>query len=138
MSRSGGGEISPMTMCGPNSYEIALLSTGGVMAAADAVLEGNIRNAYALVRPPGHHAMPDEGQGSCIFGNVAITARYVMDRYGLERVAIVDWDVHHGNGTEAAFWTDPNVLTISIHQDRCFPQDRGFVEQCGEGRWRRL
>ena len=132
LSRSGGGEISPMTMCGPNSYEIALLSTGGVMAAADAVLEGNIRNAYALVRPPGHHAMPDEGQGSCIFSNIAITARYLMDQYGLERVAIVDWDVHHGTGTEAAFWSDPNVLTISIHQDRCFPQDRGFVEQCGE------
>ena len=133
LSESGGGEISPMTVCGPNSYEIALLSTGGVMTAVDAVFNGEIRNAYALVRPPGHHAMPEEGQGSCIFANAAITAKYAMAKYDLSRVAIVDWDVHHGNGTEAVFWTDPSTLTVSIHQDRCYPHARGLVEQMGEG-----
>lgn len=133
LSLSGGGEVSPMTVCGPNSYEIALLSAGGVLSAVDAVLTGEVNNAYALVRPPGHHAMPDEGQGSCLFGNAAITGKYALATQGLSRIAIVDWDVHHGNGTEAAFWSDPSALTISIHQDRCFPPDRGLIEQMGEG-----
>ncbi|NIB40185.1 class II histone deacetylase [Pseudomaricurvus alkylphenolicus] len=133
LSANGGGEAGPLTVCAPGSYEIALRSTGGVLAAMDAVLNGDVNNAYALVRPPGHHAMPDEGQGFCLFGNAAIAGKVALAERGLERVAFVDWDVHHGNGTEAAFWSDSRGLTISIHQDRFFPADRGLIHQMGEG-----
>lgn len=133
LSNTGGGEAGPITVCAPGSYEIALRSTGGVLAAVDAVLDDKVRNAYALVRPPGHHAMPNEGQGFCIFGNAAIAGKYALAERGLSRIAFVDWDVHHGNGTEAGFWTESNGLTISIHQDRFFPADRGLIHQMGEG-----
>ncbi len=133
LSNSGGGDTGIITVCAPGSYEIAMLSAGGVLAAVDAVLDGQIKNAYALVRPPGHHAMPDEARGFCIFGNAAIAGKYAFAKKGLSRIAFVDWDVHHGNGTEAAFWTDPNALTISIHQDRFYPPDRGLIHQMGEG-----
>lgn len=133
LSASGGGNTGVITVCSSGSYEIALRSAGGVLAATDAVMNEEVANIYALVRPPGHHAMPDEAQGFCIFSNAAIAGRYAMDKYGLERIAFVDWDIHHGNGTEAAFWEDPNALTISIHQDRFYPADRGLIEQCGEG-----
>lgn len=133
LSRSGGGNTGVITVCAPGSYEIAMLAAGGVMAAVDAVLDGEIKNAYALVRPPGHHAMPDEAQGFCIFGNAAIAGKYAFAKKGVSRIAYVDWDVHHGNGTEAGFWTDPNALTISIHQDRFYPADRGLIHQMGEG-----
>ncbi|MFO7552956.1 MAG: class II histone deacetylase [Haliea sp.] len=133
LSAAGGGNTGVITVCGRGSYEIAMLSAGGVIAATDAVVKGDVKNAYALVRPPGHHAMPDEAQGFCIFSNAAIAGRYALEDLGLKRIAFIDWDVHHGNGTEAAFWTDPNALTMSIHQDRFFPSDRGLVEQAGEG-----
>ena len=133
LSGSGGGETGVVTVCGAGSYEISMLAAGGVMAAVDAVMNGAVRNIYALVRPPGHHAMPGEAQGFCIFSNAAIAGRYALEKLGLQRIAFVDWDVHHGNGTETAFWTDPKALTISIHQDRFFPPDRGAVEDIGEG-----
>ena len=133
LSRSGGGDTGVVTVCAAGSYEISMLAAGGVMAAADAVLDGSVRNIYALVRPPGHHAMPDEAQGFCIFSNAAIAGRYVMEKRGLARIAFVDWDVHHGNGTETAFYDDPRALTISLHQDRFFPPDRGMLEDIGEG-----
>lgn len=133
LSAAGGGDTGVITVCGQGSYEIAMLSAGGVLAATDAVLDGQVQNAYALVRPPGHHAMPNEAQGFCIFSNAAIAGKYALETRGLDRIAFVDWDIHHGNGTEAAFWSDPNALTISIHQDRFYPADRGLVEQCGEG-----
>lgn len=128
-----GGEAGPFTPMGPGSYDIALLSAGGVIALADAMVDGSVRNGYALVRPPGHHAMPDVGMGFCIFGNAAIAGRHLLAERGLVRIAYVDWDVHHGNGTEAAFYEDPQALTISIHQDRCFPQDTGAVADNGRG-----
>ncbi|MES1944698.1 histone deacetylase superfamily protein [Salinisphaera sp. PC39] len=129
-----GGEAGPFTPMGPGSYDIALLSAGGVIALADAVADGSVDNGYALVRPPGHHAMPDLGMGFCLFGNAAIAGRHLLSERGLGRIAYVDWDVHHGNGTEAAFYDDPRALTISIHQDRCFPQDTGAVTDNGSGK----
>jgi acetoin utilization deacetylase AcuC-like enzyme len=123
----------PSTVVGIGSYEVALLSAGGVIEAVDAVLDGRVDNAYALVRPPGHHALPDATMGFCLFGNVAVAAHHARAARGLDRVAIVDWDVHHGNGTQAAFYDDSSVLTISIHQDNVFPPDSGALEDIGAG-----
>ncbi|WP_244928081.1 class II histone deacetylase [Nocardioides sp. W7] len=117
---------------GAASYDIALLAAGGVVAAVDAVLDGEVDNAYALVRPPGHHASAETGWGFCLFNNVAIAARHARSR-GLARVAILDWDVHHGSGTESIFAADPSVLTISLHQDGAYPTGSGPVSYVGEG-----
>jgi len=103
------------------------------MAAVDAVVDGIVRNAYALVRPPGHHALPDMGMGFCLFANPALAAMHARQDRGLERVAIVDWDVHHRNGTQTAFYEDPSVLTISVHQDSNFPPGSGPVSDNGAG-----
>jgi acetoin utilization deacetylase AcuC-like enzyme len=110
-----------------------LLAAGGCIEATDAVLAGRVRNAYALVRPPGHHAEADQGRGYCVFGNVVLLVRHAQRVHGVERIAVVDWDVHHGNGTEAAFIDDPSVLTLSIHQDRCYPIDAGQLSVVGIG-----
>lgn len=134
MSDGRGGDGSVTTSFGPGSYEIALLSTGGVMAAFDAVLDDRVTNAYALVRPPGHHAESNLGKGFCLFSNAALSILRARVTHGIERVAVVDWDVHHDNGTQQAFYNDPNVLSISIHQDRCFPLDSGGIEENGQGR----
>jgi acetoin utilization deacetylase AcuC-like enzyme len=134
MSAEAGGDAGELTPFGPGSYEIALLAAGGCMTAIDAVLDGKVDNAYALVRPPGHHAERDLGRGFCIFGNTALTAAHARQARGLERVAIVDWDVHHGNGTEHLFYDDPTVLTVSIHQDNNFPPQSGAITDTGAGR----
>ncbi|GAA2234946.1 class II histone deacetylase [Herbiconiux moechotypicola] len=123
-----GDDSSPF---GRESYDIALLAAGGVIAGVDAVFDGVADNAYALVRPPGHHASPETGWGFCIFNNVAVAARYAREVRGAERVAIVDWDVHHGNGTQDAFWNDPSVLTLSIHQDGAYPPGSGALGELG-------
>ncbi len=113
----GGGVLDQGdTPVGPESYEIALLALGAVLRCCDAVMAGEVRRAFAAVRPPGHHAEPDRAMGFCLFGNVAIAARYLQQRHGLGRIGIVDFDVHHGNGTQAAFEDDPSVLFISMHQ----------------------
>ena len=130
---TGGDGGDGATPFGRGSYEVALLSAGGVIAAVDAVLDGTVDNAFALVRPPGHHALRDMGMGFCLFGNAAIAAHHARQARGLARVAIVDWDVHHGNGTQSAFYDDPTVLTISLHQDNNFPPHSGPVEDNGEG-----
>jgi acetoin utilization deacetylase AcuC-like enzyme len=133
LSNATGGDAGELTPFGPGSYEIALLALGGCLEGANAVLQGKIENGYALIRPPGHHAEADQGRGFCIFGNAAITARYAQKMHGLEKIATVDWDVHHGNGTQWAFYQDPSVLTISIHQDGNYPQDSGSIDETGEG-----
>ena len=130
LSANDGGSVSRGAPVPVGGYEIAALAVGGTKTAIDAVLHGTVANAYALVRPPGHHAERDHGFGLCIFANAAIATKLAMREHGLERVAIVDWDAHHGNGTESAFYDDPSVLTISIHQDLVIP-GRGAVRDCG-------
>jgi acetoin utilization deacetylase AcuC-like enzyme len=134
LSAATGGEIGDSATLGHGSYEIALLAAGGCIEAADAIVARRVRNAYALVRPPGHHAEPDRGRGYCVFGNAVLAVKHLQAVHRLGRVAVVDWDVHHGNGTELAFLDDPGVLTISVHQDRCYPVDSGDLEVTGRGR----
>ena len=118
---------------GHEGFAIAALAAGGSIAALNSVLDGTVQNSYALVRPPGHHARPETGMGFCIFSNAAIAIRHAQAKNPDLRVATVDWDVHHGNGTQAAFVTDPSVLTISLHQDDLFPRGSGSLAERGEG-----
>jgi acetoin utilization deacetylase AcuC-like enzyme len=133
LSDVGNGDAGELAIVGKGSYEIALRSAGGAITAVDAVVNGHVDNAYALTRPPGHHAEANLGMGFCLFNNVAIAAKYARKELGLERIMIVDWDVHHGNGTESAFYDDPNVLFVSLHQERLYPAGRGKVEHIGRG-----
>ncbi|CZF82738.1 class II histone deacetylase [Grimontia marina] len=133
MSDANGGDAGELTPFGPGSYEIALMSLGGCLEAVDRMMEGQVDNAYCLVRPPGHHAESEMGRGFCIFGNGVITANYALDVHGMERIAIVDWDVHHGNSQQGAFYQNSGVLTISIHQDNFYPPMSGALEERGEG-----
>jgi acetoin utilization deacetylase AcuC-like enzyme len=134
ISDRGYGDASVLTPLGAGSYEIALLAAGGAIRAMDAVIDGEVDNAYALVRPPGHHATSDTGMGFCLFSNAAIAIRHAQRARGLGRIAVVDWDVHHGNGTQAIFYDDPSVLTISLHQDNLFPADSGSLAENGAGK----
>jgi len=104
------------TPVGPASFEIARLSTGAILTCCDVVMNGTARRAFSAGRPPGHHAEPDQPMGFCLFANVAIAARYLQQRHGIKRIAIVDFDVHHGNGTQAVFESEADVLFISLHQ----------------------
>lgn len=117
-----------------DSFEIALLSAGAVLNCCDAVIGGKMKRAFAAGRPPGHHAEPNAAIGFCLFSNIAIGARYLQQRHGVGKVAIVDFDVHHGNGTQAAFEDDGSVLFISLHQDprTCYP-GTGFDWETGSG-----
>ena len=117
------------------SFDIALLSTGGVLRAADAVATGAVQNAFAMVRPPGHHATPNQSMGFCLFNNIAITARYLQREHGVGKVAIVDWDVHHGNGTQDIFYEDASVFFFSIHQSPLYP-GTGSTYERGSGKAR--
>ena len=116
----------------PASFEIALLAAGGAIRAVEAVVGGEAEAAFALVRPPGHHAVPDAPMGFCLFNNAAIAARYAQRVLGIERVLIVDFDVHHGNGTQDIFYEDPSVLFISTHQEGIYP-GTGAAEEVGAG-----
>ena len=127
------GEAEFDTPLSQGSYEAALYAAGGAMNAVSAVMQGEVRNAYALLRPPGHHAMKNRAMGFCIFGNAAVAAHYARNTFGLERIMIVDWDVHHGNGTQDAFYQDPNVLFVSLHQHDWYPRLSGELEQIGSG-----
>lgn len=121
----------------PKSYEIALLAAGGAIRAVDAVIGGQVNSAFCAVRPPGHHATASAGMGFCIFNNAAIAARYAQKAHGVERVLIVDWDVHHGNGTQEIFYADPSVFYFSTHQFGIYPMPLthlGYAGQTGSGK----
>ena len=129
MAERGGGHLDLDTYMGSRSYEAALMAAGGLVNAVEAVLEGEVDNAFALVRPPGHHALTARGMGFCLFNNVAVAARYALEAKGLERVLVVDFDVHHGNGTQDAFYEESSVLYFSTHQYPYYP---------GTGDWREI
>jgi len=133
LSDAGGGELGLRTPFGRGGYEIAALSAGLATAALRAVMKGDVPNAYALSRPPGHHCTSDFPNGFCLLNNIAVAIRAAQAEGLAGRVAVVDWDVHHGNGTEAIFWEDPSVLTLSLHQDRNYPMDTGGLEARGAG-----
>jgi acetoin utilization deacetylase AcuC-like enzyme len=128
--RGGGGLMGrgDETYVAPKSYEAALLSAGAVVTGVEAVLRGDVKNAFALVRPPGHHAFSDHGEGFCLFNNVAIAAKTARAEFNIDRVMIVDFDVHHGNGTNAIFTNDPSVLFCSTHQWGIYPGTGHFQE----------
>jgi acetoin utilization deacetylase AcuC-like enzyme len=120
------------TFVSARSYEAAIKAAGAPLSAIDAIMNGEIHNAYCLVRPPGHHAVAESAMGFCLFNNVAVAARYAIDQHGLERVMIIDYDVHHGNATQEMFYDDPRVLYFSIHQAPFYP-GTGLSDECGEG-----
>ena len=121
------------TYAGPDSYEAALLAAGGACKAVDAVVEGKVRSVFCAVRPPGHHATSGRPMGFCLFNNVAVAARHAQVVHGLKRILIIDWDVHHGNGTQAIFYSDPDVFYISTHQWPHYP-GTGAADETGEGK----
>lgn len=127
VAERGGGHLDADTYVAPRSFDAALLAAGGLVALVEAVTAGRARNGIALVRPPGHHATRARGMGFCLFNNIAVAARAALDLYSLERVLIVDWDVHHGNGTQDIFYDSPQVLFFSTHQYPHYP---------GSGHWR--
>ncbi|MEM9747864.1 MAG: class II histone deacetylase, partial [Actinomycetota bacterium] len=133
LSDARGGDAGEFAPVGPGSSEIARLGVGGTSAAIAAVARGDVDNAYALVRPPGHHAERDRGRGFCIFNNIAVGVMGAIDAGLVERVAVVDWDVHHGNGTQQAFFDRADVLTVSLHQEMLYPADLGRLDETGEG-----
>lgn len=131
IAERGGGFLDPDTYASPGSYEAALVAAGGAKLAMERVLTGEADNAFALVRPPGHHALPNRGMGFCIFNNIAIATRLAQSHHGLDRILIVDFDVHHGNGTQLTFWKDPRVLYFSVHQYPFYPGS-GSLTDVGE------
>lgn len=132
-SDAGGGELGLRTPFAQGGYEIAALSAGLTVAAIEAVTTGDLQNAYALSRPPGHHCLPDWPNGFCLMANIAIGVEAAKAAGRAQRVAVVDWDVHHGNGTEAIFYDRDDVLTISVHQEHNYPLDTGDVSDRGRG-----
>jgi acetoin utilization deacetylase AcuC-like enzyme len=120
------------TLVSPGSLEAAEFAAGGVLNTVDAVMQGKVKNAFAAVRPPGHHATPTRGMGFCIFNNVAIAARYAQKKYGVRRVLIVDWDYHHGNGTQESFYQDGSVFYFSTHHYGAYP-GTGSAAETGSG-----
>jgi acetoin utilization deacetylase AcuC-like enzyme len=134
LSDAGGGEIGHHAPFAKGGYEIAALSAGLTLAAIDAVTTGELENAYALSRPPGHHCTPDGPQGFCLMANIAIGIEAALAKGTAKRVAVLDWDVHHGNGTEAVFYDRDDVLTISLHQQGNYPATTGALTDRGAGK----
>jgi acetoin utilization deacetylase AcuC-like enzyme len=132
VTAAGGGYLDPDTPVGPASYAVARRAAGGAVQAVDAVVGRAGATAMALLRPPGHHAGAGEGRGFCVFNNAACAARRARDQHGLDRVLIVDWDVHHGNGTQEIFYRDPTVVFCSLHQEAWYP-GTGALEEIGDG-----
>lgn len=133
LSDAGGGELGRRTPFGPGGFELAALSAGLSKAALMAVLRGEMANAYALSRPPGHHCLPDFPNGFCLLNNIGIAIEAARAAGLATRFAVLDWDVHHGNGTEAVFYDRADVLTVSLHQDRNYPMDTGAFADRGHG-----
>jgi acetoin utilization deacetylase AcuC-like enzyme len=134
LSSKEGGCVGEQATFAKGGYDIAALSAGGVLAAMDAIIDGEIKNAYCLVRPPGHHAERDQGMGFCLFNNVAIAAMYARSKQlvpAIKKIAIIDYDVHHGNGTQHMFWNDPDTLFISLHQADNYPIGEGSLHEVG-------
>lgn len=133
MSQRGGGRIEADTVVSPASYDVALAAAGACVSAVDAVLDGVEKTALCLVRPPGHHATPTRSMGFCVFNNIALAARHALSR-GVSRVLIIDWDVHHGNGTQDVFYADPQVTFLSVHRyGRGFYPGTGAAGETGTG-----
>jgi acetoin utilization deacetylase AcuC-like enzyme len=114
------------------SFDVAVCAVGGILGGVDAVMSGRVRNAFCAIRPPGHHASQTKAMGFCIFNNVAIAARYIQQRYQLKKIMIIDWDCHHGNGTQDIFYEDPSVFYFSTHQSPFYPKT-GFANETGAG-----
>lgn len=133
LSDAGGGELGLRTPFAQGGYEIAALSAGLAVAAVDAVARGEVQNAYALSRPPGHHCLPDFPNGFCLLANIAIAIEAAKAKGLAKRVVVLDWDVHHGNGTEAIYYDRDDVLTISLHQEGNYPLDTGALADRGRG-----
>ena len=130
---TGGGWLDGDTVVSTASYDAAVHAAGAPLTAIDLIMKGEEKNAFCLVRPPGHHATPSRGMGFCLFNNVAIAAKYIQSKYRLEKIFIVDWDVHHGNGTQDAFYSDPTVLYFSMHRYPFYPGS-GRKEEDGRGK----
>ncbi|MGR8946960.1 MAG: class II histone deacetylase [Gammaproteobacteria bacterium] len=133
LSDGNGGELGMVAPFGPGSFEIAKVSAGLTIGAVDHVLNGTYANAYVMSRPPGHHCLPHEPMGFCLLANIAIGVEAAFANHAIKRVAVLDWDVHHGNGTQACFYDRDDVLTISIHQEGCFPPGYSGAEERGVG-----
>ena len=131
-AQKGGGWLDADTVMSPSSYEAAVYAAGGAIRATDAVINGEVDSAFALVRPPGHHATATRAMGFCLFNNVAIATKYALDKYKLERTLIIDFDVHHGNGTQDIFYNNPQVLYLSTHQYPFYP-GTGSLDETGSG-----
>ncbi|MFT7630380.1 MAG: acetoin utilization deacetylase AcuC-like enzyme [Mariniblastus sp.] len=131
-ANAGGGNLEQDTVVSQESFDVALMAAGAVCDAVERVVRGESKTAFCLVRPPGHHALPNQAMGFCLFNNVAIGARVAIRELGIERVMIVDWDVHHGNGTQAMFWEDPLVAYFSIHRSPFYPYT-GEANETGAG-----
>jgi acetoin utilization deacetylase AcuC-like enzyme len=131
-ARQGGGYVTADTIVGPRSFEVARMAAGACVRAVEAVVAGETRSAMAVVRPPGHHACTAAGMGFCLLSNAAIAARDAVRRLGLRRVLLLDFDVHHGNGTQEILWTDPTVCYVSLHQYPAYP-GTGALDEVGEG-----
>ncbi|MEE8471857.1 MAG: histone deacetylase [Dehalococcoidia bacterium] len=131
-ARAGGGWLDSDTVMSRASYEVGLYAAGGALVAVESVLGGGTESAFALVRPPGHHATPQRAMGFCLFNNIAIAARYALDHGSVGRILVVDFDVHHGNGTQDAFYDDPGVLYFSVHQSPLYP-GTGSIAETGAG-----
>jgi acetoin utilization deacetylase AcuC-like enzyme len=132
IANRGGGQLDPDTVMSAASFDVACLAAGAAVDATQRVLADEDRSALCLVRPPGHHALRTRAMGFCLFNNVAIAAQAAIDEFGLERVLIVDWDVHHGNGTQAIFYEDPQVGYFSIHRWPFYP-GTGAADETGRG-----
>lgn len=132
-SAKAGGDLGEGAPFGNGSYEIACLSAGLAIHALDQVLTGDWANAYSISRPPGHHCLPDFPMGFCLLANIPIAIEAARAKHGLSKIAVVDWDVHHGNGTQSIFYDRPDVLTISMHQAGCYPSNSGLTHERGIG-----